>query len=135
MDVMSFSATFEYEANLIATKIFKNVPTPPLFRLFYVFLNNIITIFTANKCEECPCSIQCPDSNPWPLEHESPPIATWPGLPPNFDKNFMEVTLSQMLGGWRPWSSRCRILDRNFSHFCWKNCHDVCLLKKTENKR
>ena len=35
-----------------------------------------------NKCEKCPFSIWCWDSNSRPLEHESLPITTWPGLPP-----------------------------------------------------
>ena len=29
----------------------------------------------------CPSSIQCQNLNPWPSEHESPPITTRPGLP------------------------------------------------------
>ena len=44
----------------------------PLFRLFLSFHSNI-RILTTNKC---PSSIQCWDSNPQPLEHESPPITT-----------------------------------------------------------
>ena len=32
--------------------------------------------------KQCPFSIQCRDSNPWPLERESLPITTRPGLPP-----------------------------------------------------
>ena len=41
-------------------------------------------IFTANQCVkmECPSIIQRWDLNPWPSEHESPPITTRPGLPP-----------------------------------------------------
>ena len=52
----------------------------PLFYLFSSFQTHIITIFTTNKCEKlsCPSSIQCRDSNSWPLEHESPPINTRP---------------------------------------------------------
>ena len=50
-----------------------------LFHLFLPFQTNI-TIFTANKCEKCPSSIWCQDSNSRPLEHESPPITTRPGL-------------------------------------------------------
>ena len=41
-----------------------------------------ITIFTTNKCEKCPSSIQYWDSNTWPSVHECPPITTRPGLPP-----------------------------------------------------
>ena len=57
----------------------------PLFLLFSSF-QTLITIFTTNKCEKCLSSIRCRDSNSQPLEHESPPITTWPGLPP-FQKN------------------------------------------------
>ena len=39
----------------------------PLFRLFWSFQTNIITIFTTNICEKCPSSIWCQDSNPRPL--------------------------------------------------------------------
>ena len=52
----------------------------PLFRSFSSFQTNI-TIFTTNKCEKCPSSILCWDSNPWPSEHESPPMTTRPRLP------------------------------------------------------
>ena len=56
----------------------KKVRPRPLFRLFSSFQTNI-TIFTKNKCEKCPFSIRCWDSNPQPLELESPPIdlANW----------------------------------------------------------
>ena len=37
----------------------------PLFHLFSSFQTNF-TIFTTNKCEKCPSSIRCWDSNPWP---------------------------------------------------------------------
>ena len=33
--------------------------------------------------KKCPSSLWCWDSNPWPSGHESPPITTRPGLPPN----------------------------------------------------
>ena len=52
-------------------------------RLFSSFQTNI-TIFTAKKWAKCPFSIRCWDSNPRPLEHESPPITTRPGPPPTF---------------------------------------------------
>ena len=51
------------------------------FILFLSFQTNI-TIFTTHKCEKFPYSIRCWDSNPRPLEHESPPITTIPGLSP-----------------------------------------------------
>ena len=34
--------------------------------------------------KKCPSSIRCRDSNPRPLERESIPITTRPGLPPSF---------------------------------------------------
>ena len=51
----------------------------PLFRLFSSFQTNI-TILTTNICEKMLCWRR--DSNPQPLEHESPPINTRLGLPP-----------------------------------------------------
>ena len=54
----------------------------PLFHLFSSFHRNI-TIFTANICEKCPSCIRWWYSNSGPSEHESPPITTRPGLPPN----------------------------------------------------
>ena len=53
---------------------------PLLSFIFDLFQANIITIFTSIS-EKCPSRIQCWDSNPWPSEHESPPITTRPGLP------------------------------------------------------
>ena len=46
-----------------------------LFSLFSSFQTNI-TIFTTNKCGKSPSSRRCWDSNPRPLEHESPPLTT-----------------------------------------------------------
>ena len=52
----------------------------PLFCFFGRFKLTNNTIFTSNQWEECPSSVRCWDSNPQPLEHESPPITTGPGL-------------------------------------------------------
>ena len=61
----------------------KNGPTPASFIVYFrSFQTNIITNFTTNKCEKCPPSTRCWDSNPRPLEHESTPITTRPRLPP-----------------------------------------------------
>ena len=49
----------------------------PLFHFCCLFQIHI-TIFPTNKCEKCPCSIWCRDSNSQPLEHESPPKTTRP---------------------------------------------------------
>ena len=53
-----------------------------LFSFIFVFSNTKYN-FTTNKCEKFPSSIRCRDSNSRPLEHESPPITTRPGLKPN----------------------------------------------------
>ena len=41
-----------------------------------------VSINRANKCEKCPSSIRCWDSNPQPLEPDSPPKTTRPGSSP-----------------------------------------------------
>ena len=69
--------------------IFLNGPTPfSFFVYFQSFQTYINTIFTTNQCEKCPSSIQYWDSNPRPLEHESSPITTRPGLLFKLDSNF-----------------------------------------------
>ena len=62
----------------------------PPFHLFSSFRTNI-TIFTTNKCEKCPSHIQRQDLNPRPSEHESLPITTRQGLPPNAQKMFGSI--------------------------------------------
>ena len=52
--------------------------------LFLLFFQTRITIFTTNKCKECPSSIRCWDLNSRPLEHESPLITTRPGFLPYY---------------------------------------------------
>ena len=52
------------------------------FVYFRSFQTDIITIFTTNIFEKCPSSIRCQDWNPQPLERESLPITTRPGLTP-----------------------------------------------------
>ena len=59
-----------------------NGPTPASFLFFLgLFLTNN-TILATNECEKCPSNIQRRDLNPRPLDHESSPITTRPGLPP-----------------------------------------------------
>ena len=67
----------------------KNWPSPAYF-LFFRLFNQTLQFYTTNKCEKCQSSIQCWDSNPQHLEHESPPITTRPGLQPNV-RNFIIV--------------------------------------------
>ena len=68
----------KYQANYV---FFENGPSPPSFLFIFVFSNKHYN-FTTNKCEKCSSSIRHWDSNPRPLEHESPPITIRPGLPP-----------------------------------------------------
>ena len=59
--------------------------TRPLFRLFSVFSNKQTVQFLQQiYVKKCPSSIRCWDLNPRPLEHESSPITTRPGLHPSF---------------------------------------------------
>ena len=62
-----------------------------VFRLFSSFQTHI-TILTS-KCEKCPSSIQCWDSNLRPYEHKSPPITTRPGLPPPIYRFFTHCVI------------------------------------------
>ena len=56
---------------------------PGLFFVYFrSFQTNINTILQQINVKKCPSSIRRWDSNPWPSDHESPPINTRPGLPP-----------------------------------------------------
>ena len=60
---------------------FKKMGQPrALFHLFLSFQTNIMIFRTIVK--KCLSRILCQDSNSRPLEHESSPITTRPGLPP-----------------------------------------------------
>ena len=62
--------------------LLKNGPTPASFIVYFQsFRTSIITVFTTNICDNCPSTISCQNSNPRPLERESLPINTSPGLP------------------------------------------------------
>ena len=52
------------------------------FVIFGLFQRNINTILQQINVKKCPSSIRHRDSNPRPSEHESLPITTRPGLPP-----------------------------------------------------
>ena len=56
---------------------------PGLFSVYFrSFQTNINAIFTTNQCEKMSIlySLRCRDSNPRPLDHESSPTTTRPGL-------------------------------------------------------
>ena len=46
--------------------------------VFFIYFR----LFKQINVNKCPSSKQCWDLNPRPLEHESPPMITRPGLPP-----------------------------------------------------
>ena len=82
----------------------------PLFRFIFGLFKQTLQIFTTNICEKCPSSIRCRHSNLRPSECESPPITTWPGLPPIMAK---QVTV-QLLRDGKP---IYRIIGRRNSWF------------------
>ena len=51
--------------------------------VYFCFFQTNNTIFLTNKCEKCPSGFWCWDTNPQPLEHESSPVTTRLGFPPN----------------------------------------------------
>ena len=70
------------DQNWINKNIFVNGLTPTSFSFIFSLFKQTLQIFTTNICEKSPSSIRCRDLNPQPLERESPPITTRPGLPP-----------------------------------------------------
>ena len=58
-------------------------PKPASFIVYFFGLikQTSLQILQQINVKKCPSSIQCRDSNTWPLENESPPITTRPGLP------------------------------------------------------
>ena len=56
----------------------------PVF-VYFRLSKHTLQFFTPNRyVKKCPSSILCRDSNWRPMEQESPPITTTPGLPPTF---------------------------------------------------
>ena len=70
----------------------KNGPTPASIRLFLVFSNKHYKFLQQIDVKKCPSSIRCQDLNPRPLERESLPITTRPGLP----------FVTRLANGWPP---------------------------------
>ena len=80
--------------------------------------------------KKCPSSRWCRDSNSRPLEHESPPITTRPGLPPTYllylgVLNFTTDELSSGEGSFKAQSiplSLSRWIEQLLTEFkIWKN--------------
>ena len=72
---------FTLHTYALFTSFFKKWAIPGLCLIYFRSFQTNITIFTM-LCEKCPTSITCRDSNPRPLERESLPVTTRPGLPP-----------------------------------------------------
>ena len=53
---------------------------PDLFFIYFCLSKHTVQFLQQINVKKCPSSIQCWDSNPQPLEHESPPITTRPAL-------------------------------------------------------
>ena len=75
---------YDFSLSPVFKTVFFTLANPDLvFVYFRSFQTHSNIIFTTNHCEKMsiPSSIQCRDSNPRPLDHESSPITTRPGLP------------------------------------------------------
>ena len=55
-------------------------PWPLLSFMFSLFQQTSLHILQQINVKKCPSNLRCRDLNPWPLEHEPPPITTRPGL-------------------------------------------------------
>ena len=70
---------------------------PLLLFIFGLFKQTSLQSLQQLYVNKCPSSILYWDSNSWPSEHESPPITTWPGLPPEiFRSLFMAQVVRQI---------------------------------------
>ena len=64
---------------------FKIGPTPASFLFIFGLFKQTIQFLQQINVKKCPSSIRRWDSNPRPLERESTPITTRPGLPPIYE--------------------------------------------------
>ena len=62
---------------------------PGLFLIYFCLFKHTLQFLQQINVIKCPSSIQCWDSNPQPLEHESPPITTRPGIPHKGNLDFL----------------------------------------------
>ena len=80
----------------------KNRPTPASFSIIFGRFKQTIQFYNKSMWKmSCPSRIWCRDSNPWPLEHESPPITTRPGLP------FMIIMFIFVIFKPQKWQQEC----------------------------
>ena len=64
----------------------------PLFSFIFGLFKQTIQFLQQINVNKCPSSIRRWESNPRPLERESPPITTRPGLPPSAQDVTFAVT-------------------------------------------
>ena len=109
---------------------FKMGQPRPVFH--FIFVLSITKFCKKYVCEKCPYSIWCRDSNSRPLEHESPPITTRPGLPPYLPSLLNGfVVQSTYVGGSIPSSSpTIGDLPNGWSHF---RSHFVLKIRAIDN--
>ena len=70
-------------------------PRPLLLFVFDLFKQTSLQFLQKIYVKKCPSSIRCRDSNPQPLECESLPITTRPGLPPMLQSLLQGVRMLQ----------------------------------------
>ena len=109
------------------------------FVYFRSFQTNIVTIFTKNKCDKCPFSIQCLDSNSQPSDYKSPPLTTRPGLPPILQS--LNLTIKwfsiSFYGVRQQCDQKWRFLKVFGCKVCYQNTRNICqhsgLLRKASH--
>ena len=115
--MLIFSVIFaQISTDILAEVIcwYKNVPTPASFHLFSSF-QTTLQILQQLNVKKCPSSIRCWDSNSRPLEHESPPITTRPGLPP---ETFFSKVCKWVCPCSPKWAVTTLLYIKRYFYFC-----------------
>ena len=71
-----FTISFKTLFPFLYFTCFKNRAFPASFSFIFWSFSSKHCRFSPICCEKCPTSCWCSDSNPQPLQHESPPITT-----------------------------------------------------------
>ena len=72
----------------------KKWANPDLFFIYFRLFKHTLQFLQQINVKKCPSSIRFRDSNSQPMEHESPPITTRPGLPPKNSILLLWLTIS-----------------------------------------
>ena len=67
-------------ASYVGRSFIKNWQTPASFSFIFSLFKQTMKFLQQINVKKCPSSIQHLDLNPWPLERETSPITTRPGL-------------------------------------------------------